>query len=137
MNKVLFIAIFIFFVVIVAFAFYLYHGLGVTNQNALNYNPDNNLPIITSQKISPQKVSEGEISIKNFKFNPATLTIKVGTTVVWTNNDGMPHKIKSDKFNSDTLNKGQTFKFTFLSVGEYDYLCSIHPSMLGKVIVTQ
>jgi plastocyanin len=49
----------------------------------------------------------------------------------------MPHQIKSATFNSSPLSQGQTFQFTFSSVGSYDYSCAIHPSMLGKIIVTQ
>lgn len=77
------------------------------------------------------------VSIKNFAFNPKTLTVKAGTVVAWTNNDSAPHQIKSSNFNSAVLNNGQNFKFTFSAAGEYNYLCSIHPSMTGKIIVTK
>lgn len=75
------------------------------------------------------------ISIKDFVFNPDTLTVKVGDTVTWRNDDGVVHKIKSDTFNSDNLKNGDTFKFQFTTAGTYSYSCAIHPYMTGKVVV--
>lgn len=75
------------------------------------------------------------VSIENFSFNPATLTVKSGATVVWTNNDSVAHTIKSDNFNSQSLSKGQTFEFKFDNKGSYDYFCGLHPTMKGKIVV--
>lgn len=75
------------------------------------------------------------VSIENFSFSPATLTISAGTTVVWTNNDTAGHNIKSDSFNSPMLSKGQTFEFKFDNKGTYEYSCGVHPSMKGEIIV--
>jgi plastocyanin len=75
------------------------------------------------------------ISIENFSFNPATLTITAGTTVTWTNNDNATHTIKSPGFNSQDLAHGQTFAFKFDAKGTYDYSCGIHPAMTGEIIV--
>lgn len=75
------------------------------------------------------------IKIANFVFNPADLVIKVGTTVTWTNNDSVPHQIKSDTFNSVALNQGGSFQFQFKTTGVYNYSCAIHPSMKGKITV--
>lgn len=75
------------------------------------------------------------ITIQNFSFNPAELTIKTGDTVVWTNQDSMAHRISGGSFQSDNLSKGQSFSFTFSTAGTFDYICSIHPSMGGKIIV--
>ena len=83
-------------------------------------------------------VSSGQpnaVNIENFSFNPGTLTVKVGTTVVWTNNDSASHDVKSDSFSSQVLSKGQTFEFKFDQKGIYDYICGLHPSMKGKIIV--
>ncbi|HAR99921.1 MAG: Blue (Type 1) copper domain protein [Candidatus Moranbacteria bacterium GW2011_GWC2_37_73] len=80
-------------------------------------------------------VINNTITIQNFAFSPATITVKKGTTVTWTNNDSAPHQINSATFNSNLFNKGQTFSFTFNEVGTFDYFCAIHPSMIGKVIV--
>jgi plastocyanin len=75
------------------------------------------------------------IAIKNFAFSPAELTIKAGDTVIWTNDDSAPHTIKSENFNSQTLSTGDIFSFKFARLGTYDYICGIHPSMKGKIIV--
>lgn len=83
-------------------------------------------------------VSSGQpnaVNIENFSFNPGMLTVKAGTTVVWTNNDSVSHTIKSDSFNSQPLSKGQTFEFKFNNKETYDYSCGIHSSMKGKIIV--
>lgn len=95
--------------------------------------PSNNQP--TTSTVSP--ISGNAISIQNFAFSPAILTVKKGTTVTWTNNDSAPHALKSNTFNSNMLSKGQQFSFTFDTIGSFDYSCSIHPSMTGKIIVTE
>lgn len=75
------------------------------------------------------------VSIQNSTFSPSTLTIAKGTTVTWTNNDSASHQVKSDTFESIVLSKGQSYFYTFNDVGTFEYICSIHPSMKGKVIV--
>lgn len=75
------------------------------------------------------------VSIESFKFTPETLTIKTGTTVTWTNKDSVAHDIKSDSFNSPSLAQNQTFSFTFNDKGTFNYICGVHPSMKGKIIV--
>ena len=80
------------------------------------------------------------VSMKNLAFNPKDITIKVGTTVVWTNNDSVDHNVTSATglFNSGNLAPGDTFKFTFDQAGTYPYSCTIHvPDMVGTVTVTQ
>ena len=73
--------------------------------------------------------------MENFSFKPDTLTVTVGATVTWTNNDAAGHDVKSDLFQSPNMAKGQTFSFTFTNKGTYDYICGIHPNMKGKIIV--
>lgn len=80
-------------------------------------------------------IAPANIDIAGFAFSPKTLTVKKGTVVIWTNNDSVSHKIKSDTFNSDVLTPGQSFPFTFNNTGTFDYGCAIHPSMTGKIIV--
>jgi plastocyanin len=81
------------------------------------------------------------VSIKDVNgipsFSPASITVTKGTTVTWTNNDDLSHTVTSDTgiFNSGVLNTGQTFRFTFNNIGTFNYHCSIHPFMVGKVIV--
>ena len=76
-----------------------------------------------------------EISIVNFSFNPPTLNIQKGETVVWTNKDAVVHTVTSDSFASGTLNPGDSFSYTFSSEGLYDYHCSLHPQMKGEITV--
>lgn len=77
------------------------------------------------------------IDINNFAFNPATVTVAVGTTVNWVNNDSASHTVTSDTgiFESGSLAKGGTYSFTFANAGTYKYHCSVHSSMKGTVIV--
>jgi len=91
---------------------------------------------------SPAPASSGTaaaVTIQNFAFSPATITVKPGTTVTWTNQDGASHTITSDStpaaFSSATLANGATYQFTFTAPGTYPYHCSIHPSMTGTVVV--
>lgn len=78
---------------------------------------------------------QNTVSIKDFTFNPNTITVKVGDTVTWLNEDGAVHLIKSNDFNSVNLKNGDTFKFKFTKAGTYDYICGIHTYMKGKVVV--
>ncbi len=77
------------------------------------------------------------VKIDNFTFNPATITIKAGSTVHWTNGDDIPHTVAStDKlFKSKALDTNEDFEYKFDKPGTYDYFCSLHPKMTAKVIV--
>jgi plastocyanin len=77
------------------------------------------------------------VRIDNFVFGPETLTVSVGTTVTWVNRDDIPHTVvANDKtFKSKVLDTDERFSFTFTRPGEYGYFCSLHPHMVGKVIV--
>lgn len=77
------------------------------------------------------------VSIVNFAFSPAILTIRVGTKVTWTNNDVVAHTVTfTDVANSPVLNRGDSFSRIFTAAGTYSYICSIHPFMHGSVVVT-
>ena len=77
------------------------------------------------------------VSIDNSIYTPSEITVAPGTTVTWVNNDAMPHTVVdvNKSFRSKTLIKEGNFSFTFTNAGDYDYICSIHPNMKGKVIV--
>lgn len=94
----------------------------------------------TTQSTSDQPVATNSVSIKNFTFDPAVITVKVGTTVTWTNSDQDPHTVTSDgksgPLNSKPLNQGETFQYTFTQAGTFAYLCTIHPFMTATVTVT-
>jgi plastocyanin len=70
-----------------------------------------------------------------FKYTPATLTIKAGTTVVWKNSSTSAHTVTGTGFNSPTINPGATYKHTFTKKGTYAYHCVFHPYMKGTVVV--
>lgn len=80
------------------------------------------------------------IAIQNFAFAPASTTVKVGTTVTWTNQDSASHNVVETDGQagpqSSTLANGQSYSFTFAKAGTYHYHCSFHPSMTGTVTVT-
>jgi plastocyanin len=87
------------------------------------------------------QAADVEVTIMNFKFDPTPLTIPVGTTVVWTNQDTAPHTATSDPgsafaFDTGMLQKGQSGKITFTQAGTFTYFCSVHPNMHGTVTVT-
>lgn len=93
-------------------------------------------PAPSTNNNTTTSVSTGTaISIESFAFNPKVLTVPVGSTVVWTNNDSAKHNVVSTNFSSPEFGKGETFEFKFDQKGTYDYSCGIHPSMTGKIIV--
>ena len=77
------------------------------------------------------------VEIADFAFAPATLTITVGDTVTWTNQDAVAHTATSTTgvFDSGDLEQGESYSVTFTAPGTYDYLCTPHPSMTGRVVV--
>ena len=79
-----------------------------------------------------------EVKIDNFTFAPATLTVAAGTTVKWVNRDDIPHTVVSEDkstFKSKAMDTDDSFSYTFTKPGTYTYFCSIHPKMVGKVVV--
>jgi plastocyanin len=88
---------------------------------------------------SSDSAASGPVTVKidNFSFNPTPLKVKSGTTVIWKNDDDVPHNIESaqHKFSSPVLDTDQKFEFVFKDNGEYQYFCKLHPKMTGKVIV--
>jgi plastocyanin len=78
------------------------------------------------------------IDIANQKFNESSVTIRVGTTVTWTNNDDSEHTVTADEGLFDTsVIDGGTFSFTFTEAGEFPYHCEIHRGMQGEIIVVE
>ncbi len=70
-------------------------------------------------------------------FSPGTVTVKAGETVTWTNLDEEPHTVVSVEgiFRSSALDTKDSFSFKFERPGTYRYLCTLHPKMLGTVVV--
>ena len=120
---------------------------GVLAASACGGDSDNKstpVPVATSPAGTPKSTSaatapaaEGaSVVMKNFAFDPKTVTLKVGQTVTWTNQDSATHTVEGDGgIHSDDLSKGKSYSKTFDSEGTFNYVCSIHPSMKGQVIV--
>ena len=79
----------------------------------------------------------GAERLGNRAFTPPDLNIEAGTTVTWMNTDRESHTSTSDAagWNSGTVGAGQQFSFTFQNAGRFTYHCSLHPSMVGTVVV--
>jgi plastocyanin len=84
-----------------------------------------------------RKSSSGGVSIANFAFSPASVTVNVGDTVTWTNHDAAPHNATADdgSFATPTLNNGQSASHRFTQPGTFSYICTIHPNMHGTIRV--
>jgi plastocyanin len=92
--------------------------------------------------LKPTESSSGEkveVEMEDFTFVPAELTVKVGSTVTWTNKDSAGHDVRAadGSWGSESLSKGQSFSKVFDREGTYEYVCTFHPGMQGKIIVTK
>jgi plastocyanin len=92
-----------------------------------------------NQEQAPAAKSGGaQVSMKDIKFNPSTVNVKVGDTVTWTNDDSVGHDVTSDTFKSGGaggIGGGQTFDHKFAKAGTFKYECTVHPGMTGTVVV--
>lgn len=81
--------------------------------------------------------SPATVEIDNHAFAPATLTIAAGTMVTWKNKDDTAHTVRdvNKAFASDALDTDDTYSHTFAKPGEYEYFCSLHPYMVGRIVV--
>src|SRR5688572_3850089 len=81
-----------------------------------------------------------EIEIENFAFSPETITVKKGTTITWTNRDSMAHTVTGNDGqgpDSELLDQGESYSYTFNEAGSFPYACKPHPNMQATVIVTE
>lgn len=78
-----------------------------------------------------------EVWIQNMSFNPASITVTMGTKITWTNKDGVAHTVTSNSnfFDSGNIANGGVFSYTFTTAGTYPYYCRIHPTMTATVVV--
>ena len=77
------------------------------------------------------------VEISGMHFAPAMLIVEAGTTVTWVNDDTSPHTVtdKGRVFRSAALDTQDRFSYTFANPGEFTYFCTLHPMMVGKIIV--
>jgi plastocyanin len=78
-----------------------------------------------------------KVVVKDFKFNPTPLTVKAGSTVTWTNQDDDVHTVVSDtgEFKSGAMDTNDSYSFKFDKPGTYHFTCSLHPRMVGTIVV--
>lgn len=76
-----------------------------------------------------------QVTVNNFAYSPATITVKAGDTVTWTNQGNVPHTVTGESFDSGILQKGASFTYTFETAGTFSYICTLHPSMKGTLVV--
>ena len=123
--------------------------LGITDVNYMEHNHTlavTDSPLLVAAASSgnhdEQKnntVSEGvnQVTIDNFSFNPQVISVAAGTTVTWVNHDDVPHTVTATdkRFKSKALDTNDKYSYTFEKAGVYEYYCSVHPRMTGKVVV--
>ena len=117
--------------------------LGITHVNYIAGNHtlavvDSTLGTATANGARFRTVAgSNEVKIDNFTFTPPELMVAVGTTVKFVNHDDIPHSVvdKNKAFRSKALDTDDSFTFTFVNAGSYDYFCGLHPHMTGKIIV--
>ena len=92
---------------------------------------------VTVVPITAAQAADATVRIENFTFAPQNLAVKIGTTVIWDNEDDIPHTVASSTklFRSNALDTGDKFPFTFTTPGVYQYFCSLHPHMIGTIVV--
>jgi plastocyanin len=92
----------------------------------------------THPRLAPAETTDATVVVAHeFMFAPTALTVKSGSTVTWTNKDEEPHTIVSDTglFRSAAIDTNESFSFRFDKPGTYRYVCSIHPRMVGTIVV--
>src|SRR5262249_7181611 len=111
--------------------------LGLTTVNYIEH--QSHLAVIDSA-LGERASGEGgkQVSIDNFTFAPAAIMVKAGDRVVWTNHDDIPHTVveNNKSFKSNVLDTNDKYEHQFDKPGTYDYFCSLHPHMTGKVVVS-
>lgn len=99
---------------------------------------------VTDEQVEEEPVTEIEIAMVNNTYQPTEVTIQVGTTVIWINQDYVIHDVVSGTrgnptgpLNSSVIGSGESYSYTFTEPGTYAYFCSYHFGMDGTIIVTE
>lgn len=93
--------------------------------------------LIANSALAAGHATKHAVAIKGFKFSPASLTINVGDTVVFTNEDGAPHTATADNgaFDTGRMGKGESKSVEFTEAGSFEYSCGVHPNMKAAITV--
>jgi plastocyanin len=90
---------------------------------------------VATAMAAPAAHAEATVQIVNLHYKPTPLTVDVGETVTWKNEGFIPHTVTGGELDSGRIRGGGEFSYKFTKPGTFEYRCTIHPSMLGKVIV--
>jgi YVTN family beta-propeller protein len=94
--------------------------------------------VVVQQASQQAAGGKAKVSIASFAFGPQSITIRKGDSITWSNDDGAPHTVtfKDGSADSKSISPGKTFTRTFDRAGTYDYFCTFHPFMTGRVVVS-
>jgi len=121
-------------------AFFINYKVGTPIQTASDYQPANVLTLTTTiaqDKQMDETAATISIGSASTGYVPATLTVKKGTTVTWTNQDSTTHNVVGSGWQSQQLKYRESFQKQFNTVGSFDYHCGDHPVMQGTINVVQ
>lgn len=142
MNKSLWIVVAIVVVIVAGGAgFVLLNKHKDTTSSQSSNSSMSDMSSSSQSSTSSNPTATDKVTITNFAFSPASITVKKGTTVTWTNQDSTAHTVTENDGktgpNSGTLENGKSYSFTYDSVGTFSYHCTFHSSMTGNVVVTE
>jgi len=144
MNKKIWISILVIVIIILAVWYFWKFNTPTTSMNQemqqtpITVENSTTTTTTTATTTTTVTVQNRSITIVNFAFNPSSMIINKGDTVIWTNNDSVPHQVVGDTLASlkaPVMNNGQKYSYTFKDAGTFAYHCAIHPSMKGNIIV--
>ncbi|HSU58031.1 MAG TPA: cupredoxin family copper-binding protein [Bryobacteraceae bacterium] len=115
---------------LLAVALFAVQTASAGGKNAFSYPPEE------AAAHNPDQATH-TVEIKDFKYRPALLTVKIGDTVEWKNEDIFPHTVTAvnKSFDSGSISPGGSWKFVARKTGSFDYFCTFHPNMKGKLVV--
>jgi Icc protein len=111
--------------------------LGIARMSFHDVNHPIAITDLPLEESAPTSNGAHEVVVDNFSFSPTTASVPAGTTVTWTNRDDVPHNIVSTtrRFKSPVLDTDERFSHAFEAPGSYEYFCSLHPRMTGRIEV--
>ncbi len=113
-------------------------GCGSSSSSSSSSAPAATTPATTTAA-APTAAGTTAVTMQNIAFSPPVVSVKVGHTVKWTNEDSVAHNVTATQgatFKSDNFGKGGTFTWKADKAGTVSYVCTIHPGMNGKIVVT-